>query len=73
MNKLIKRFNSRTVQSAVLGLGLAGAAMSSQAALDLSATTSLIGEAAVAVLAIGVAVIAVKVGVRVYKWAAAAL
>lgn len=73
MNKLIKRFNSRTVQSAVLGLGLAGAAMSSQASLDLTATTALIGEAATAVLAIGVAVIAVKVGVRVYKWAASAL
>lgn len=60
-------------QKIVLGAATLVASMSSQAALDLSATTSLIGEAAIAVLAIGVAVIAVKVGVRVYKWAAAAL
>ena len=44
-----------------------------QAATDVTSTVSLIGEAAVAVLTIGAAVIAVKVGAKIYRWAASAL
>jgi hypothetical protein len=66
-------YNKHYGEAAALGLGLGVAAMSSYAALDVAATVALIGEAAAAVLLIGVAVIAVKVGVKVYKWAAAAL
>lgn len=73
MNKLIKAFNTRNAQKVVLAVGMASAAMSSYAALDVAATVALIGEAAAAVLLIGVAVISVKVGVKVYKWASAAL
>lgn len=43
------------------------------AAVDVTATIAEIGTAAVAVLAIGVAVITVKVGIKLYKWASAAL
>lgn len=43
------------------------------AAVDVTSTVAEIGTAAVAVLAIGVAVITVKVGIKLYKWASAAL
>lgn len=47
-------------------------AHSANAVVDVSATTTEIASAA-AVLLVGAAVIIVKVGVRLYKWAASAL
>ncbi len=59
----------------VLGTTSALALASNQAnaVVDVTATTTEIGLAAAAVLLIGAAVILVKVGVRLYKWASAAL
>lgn len=51
----------------VLSVGAANAA------IDVSATTGSIGEAATGVLAVGLAVIAVAVGIKLYKWIKAAL
>ena len=48
-------------------------AHSANAVVDVSATTTEIASAAAAVLLVGAAVIIVKVGVRLYKWAASAL
>jgi hypothetical protein len=58
-----------------IGLGLSTTVLSvpAFAAVDVTGTVTEIGLAAVAVVAIGAAVILVKVGARVYKWAAAAL
>jgi len=53
-----------------LGLGLAVALASapSFAAVDVSGTVTEIGGAAAPIAAIGAAVLAVIVGIKVYKW-----
>lgn len=57
----------------IVGAGLTVAAGSAHAVLDVSATVTEIGTAGAAVLLIGVAVITVKVGIKLYKWVQAAL
>lgn len=52
---------------------MALASNAAYAAVDVTATVTEIGLAAAAVLLIGAAVILVKVGIRLYKWASAAL
>jgi hypothetical protein len=43
------------------------------AAIDVSATTAELGDAKTAVLAVGVAVMAIAVGIMLYKWIKRAL
>lgn len=57
----------------LVGTGMTLAAAAAQAAVDVTATVSEVGLAAAAVLLVGAAVIIVKVGIRLYKWASAAL
>jgi imidazoleglycerol phosphate synthase glutamine amidotransferase subunit HisH len=64
MNKHIQR------GLALVVLGGVGAA---NAAIDVTAATGEIADAKTAVLAIGVAVFAVAVGLKLYKWLKAAL
>lgn len=58
-----------------IGLAVTSFALSApaMAAVDVSETVTEVGLAAAAVALIGAAVILVKVGVKLYKWAAAAL
>jgi len=65
----MNKFMSKGILSTVLILTMGAA----QAAVDVAGTITEVGLAAVAVAAIGAAVILVRVGVKLYKWAAAAL
>ena len=57
----------------LLGLGMFLVMAQAQAAVDVAGTITEVGLAAVAVAAIGAAVILVKVGIKLYKWASGAL
>jgi predicted ATPase len=57
----------------LLALGLAGGVGMANAAIDVTAATGEISDAKAAVLAIGVAVFAVAVGLKLYKWLKGAL
>lgn len=54
-------------------LALLGSVSMAHAAIDTTAATGEISDAKTAVLAIGVAVFAVSVGLKLYKWLKAAL
>lgn len=71
-NRAVRRAG-RQVETAVVAGGSMLAAMGANAALDMASVTAAITEAGAAVALIGAAVIVVKVGVKVYKWVAAAL
>ena len=66
-------FFKNKVNSAIVLTVLALTAGSANATVDVSGTVTEVGLAVVAVAAIGAAVILVKVGVKLYKWASAAL
>lgn len=49
------------------------AASAATAAVDVTATLTELGDVKTAVLSIGVAVLAIAIGIRLYKWVKAAL
>lgn len=55
------------------GLVLAAAAGASQAAIDVTAVTTAVGEAATAAGLIGAGVLVMIVGIKVYKWVRGAM
>lgn len=72
-----KSLSARLVQSSV-ARGLLGAAAlvataSANAAIDVSAVVTDLGAVETAVKSIGVAVLAIYVGIKLYKWVKAAL
>lgn len=50
------------------GLALASIAGASQAAVDVTAVTTAIGDAGTAAAVVGAAVLVMIVGIKVYKW-----
>jgi Inovirus Coat protein B len=57
-----------------IGATLAAVASSAaMAAVDVTATTTELGEVKTAVLAIGVVVLSIAVGIKLYKWLKSAL
>lgn len=67
-----QNFNTRLGQGVAV-LGFTVASMASQAAIDTAGITSAVADAATAVGVIGAAIVLVRVGVKVFKWIAAAL
>jgi hypothetical protein len=49
------------------------AARASHAAIDLTATTTELGDVKTAVIAVGVLVLGIAIGVKLYKWVKSAL
>lgn len=65
---------SRAKALVVVALGLMfGLMQSASAAIDVTATTTDLADVKTAVLAIGVAVLAIVVGIKLYKWVKQAL
>jgi Inovirus Coat protein B len=63
-------------QKAKYGLAAVSMAIASTAAtaaVDVSATITELGDVKTAVLAIGIAVLAIAIGIKLYKWVKAAL
>lgn len=72
-----KALASRLVQSRIArglaGVGALVAASASHAAIDVTSVITDLGEVKTAVISIGVAVLAIAVGIKLYKWVKAAL
>lgn len=72
-----RNVQGRLMQSKCAKLAVSGgmfvAASAAKAAVDVSGTVTALGDAKTAVLAIGVAVIAIVVGIKLYKWITRAL
>lgn len=75
MNKKVKQFfGSVKNQAAVAGAGvLALTAQVSQAAIDTTGITTAMTDAGAAIALVGAAYVIVKVGIKVFKWVAAAI
>jgi hypothetical protein len=67
----VRNFRKLAVLGGSIGSGLV--ALPASAALDITAVTSAVTEAATAVGTIGAAVLVLMVGAKVYKWIRAAM
>lgn len=67
------RFMQTKAAKLVAAGGVALLASAAQATVDVSGTVTALGDVKTAVLAIGVAVISVVVGIKLYKWITRAL
>lgn len=71
LNKLFAPF--RAVMAFLAGLMLTAGVMAQTSDVDVSATVTSLGNVKTAVLSIGVAVLAIVVGIKLYKWVKQAL
>jgi len=70
--RFVSLAQSRAAKASVAAV-IAVASAAASAAVDVSATTTELGEVKTAVLAVGVAVLSIVVGIMLYKWIKRAL